>query len=189
MALLNVFNFIKYSCHLASNDGFTKCLYYLFHIDIRVELLSRCWVTAFTQKPWSKQFFSHVSINMYETQRPLLFCVVLFTVEAGKHHLFCFLFIVFICLEENKIIFHAFFTYIHLRFLQFIDQNWAISPSTKPSVSSDPVVCSIIPSWDCLGPRILGLHLSPAVLETGTEPSALRRKASGKLDVLLSGEA
>lgn len=134
-------------------------------------------------------FFSHVSINMYETQRPLLFCVVLFTVEAGKHHLFCFLFIVFICLEENKIIFHAFFTYIHLRFLQFIDQNWAISPSTKPSVSSDPVVCSIIPSWDCLGPRILGLHLSPAVLETGTEPSALRRKASGKLDVLLSGEA
>lgn len=124
MALLNVFNFIKYSYHLASNDGFTKCLYYLFHIDIRVELLSRCWVTAFTQKPCSKQFFfSHVSINMYETQRPLLFCVVLFTVEAGKHHLFCFLFIVFICLEENKIIFHAFFTYIHLRFLQFIDQN------------------------------------------------------------------
>lgn len=74
-------------------------------------------------KTMLKAVFPHVSINMYGTQRPLHFCVVLFTVEAGKHHSFCFLFIVFICLEENKIIFHAFFTYIHLRFLQFIGQN------------------------------------------------------------------
>lgn len=75
-------------------------------------------------KTMLKAVFAHVSINMYGTQRPLRFCVVLFTVEAGKHHSFCLLFIVFICLEENKIIFHAFFfTYIYLRFLPFIGQN------------------------------------------------------------------
>lgn len=76
-------------------------------------------------KTMLKEVFALVSVNMYGAQRPLHFCVVLFTVEAGKHHSFCLLFIVFICFEQNKVIFYAFFfpLNIPLRFLLFIGQN------------------------------------------------------------------
>lgn len=139
-------------------------------------------------KTCSKQFSSMFPLTCMEPRGPFVSVWFCFTVEAGKHptHSVCCSLFLFV-LNRIKLFSMLFFTYIPLRFLPFIGQNWAISPSRKPSVSSDPVVSSHHGS--CLGPWIFGLHLSPTALETGAEPSALRRKASGKLGVLLSGEA